>query len=88
MEKESRLQCIAGDDVYLKYYHKCGDCGTIIIDNHHDMKSLSDYDCPICDPGQKDFPFEYVTVDQIDNYEVFALGGTITLKQRLEMGLI
>jgi len=89
------LKCIAGDDGYLFYYYKCGDCNTIVIeDDHWPHPDINNFDCPICNPNQKKFPFEYVTSDKLDEYKLPApvidkdgkiTKGEISLRQRLEL---
>jgi hypothetical protein len=40
----SRLEPIAGDDAYLKYYYKCKDCGGIVIEDHTQRQDIWKYD--------------------------------------------
>ena len=102
-KKVPTLECIAGDDGYLKYYYKCLLCGTILIDDHGEESCLEfdKYDCPTCKPEQKNFPFDYVPADEINKATVTApmiireedgklkFGcRQIPLKARLEIGLI
>jgi rubrerythrin len=64
MYKECRgdLHCVTGNDGDLQYIFICSECGTFIIDDHS-----ADYQyncptmlCPICNPVNDRYPFEYV----------------------------
>lgn len=80
--------CIAGDDGFLVYYHECGACGTIVLDDHRKTYDLSEYECPVCNPNQEEFPFEYVPEDRIDAYGVPGPFGPIPLRERLKAGFL
>jgi len=67
---ENTLKCIAGDDGYLRYYYECQVCGTIVIEDQSESYCIKKYNCPVCNPDQKNFPFEYITKDKRDDYKV------------------
>jgi len=63
------LECIAGDDAYLKYFYRCKMCGTIVIEDHRETKKVNPDVCPVCTP-QEHYLFTFVTPDKIDTYSV------------------
>lgn len=69
-----RLIGVAGDDGSLLYYSQCQDCGCVVIDNHREpTPSITKYTCPICNPKQENFPFEYIPKDKISDSLQFRL---------------
>ncbi len=66
---------VAGDDACLLYYSQCQDCGCVVIDNHREYTSelITNYNCPICNPEQEKFPFEYFPKDKISDSLQFRL---------------
>jgi len=71
---------------------------TIVIEDDHKLNpNIDDFDCPVCNPNQKKFPFEYVTSGKLEEYKIPApvIGkdgkitkGEISLRQRLELGFL
>ncbi len=77
------LECIAGNDLFLKYFYRCGMCGTIVIDDHREcLRAVDPNICPVCTPREH-YPFTFVTPDKIDGYRVDGL----LLKEMLNAGL-
>ena len=70
-----RLIGVAGDDAYLLYYSVCQDCGCVVIDDHREYtsKRTPDYNCPICNPEQENFPFDYIPKDKVSDSLQFRL---------------
>ncbi len=73
--RKGRLIGVAGDDADLLYYSVCRDCGCVVIDDHREYtsKSIADYNCPICNPEQENFPFNYILKDEISDSLQFRL---------------
>lgn len=63
-KRKSNLYCYSGEDVTLIYYHRCGNCGTVILEDHSMEECLTDWQCPTCYPT-KNFPFAYVIRDEL-----------------------
>ncbi len=82
---DDKLYCFGGNDVTLFYYLRCGDCGTVILVDHHMPESLEKINCPTCYPSS-DFPFNSFTVEQLrgDRKLGFLVGRKATLSLREE----
>jgi hypothetical protein len=62
------LECFGGDDCTLIYYHRCLDCGTVILEDHSNPACLKDWECPTCNPKDY-FEFKYFTKEEIEQNE-------------------
>ena len=56
----NNFKCLGGDDCTLNYVLQCQDCKTIVVDDHSNDFTLTNWKCPVC-VKQKCFGFEYFT---------------------------
>lgn len=63
------LECFGGDDGTLIYYHRCLDCGTVILEDHSMKECLENWECPVCNPKEY-FPFKFIIKKEIEENEV------------------
>lgn len=65
---KGNLKCFYGDDGFLQYWYECLDCGSVLVVDYSDKRSVEPWSCPVCNKPEN-FPFKYYTKKEIEECE-------------------
>lgn len=76
-ENNSSLEYLGGEELTLRYYWRCGDCGVLIennkrnpvVDANGNIEVPPDYGCPICEAQDGGYPFRFYTAERLEEKE-------------------